>query len=78
MQHKSGIAVAMAAGLFRPLAQELPYAAGVAIKRKREKKTLIFFPHRADVIINNNNNLMLINHFRTGSDAKQLCICYLI
>ena len=36
MQLRSGVAVAVAA--IHPLAQELPYAASVALKREKKKK----------------------------------------
>ena len=47
MRHKSSIAVAVAvvqasaAALIRPLAQELPYAVSMVVKRKKKKKKKI-------------------------------------
>ena len=40
MRLRSGVAVAVAkaAALIQPLAQELPYAAGAAVKKRKRKK----------------------------------------
>ena len=47
MQLRSSVAMAVeasAAALIGPLAWELPYAMGVAIKRKKEEKESMFHP----------------------------------
>ena len=79
-QLRSHIAVAVisAAALIQPLASELPYAAGVAIKRRKEKKKkkkkiekrIMRASLQHGVYVPREQKQKLPGHLRTGSGTK--------